>query len=502
MPFPRSSGLLLHPTSFPSPYGIGDLGSGAYRFIDFLVAGRQSCWQILPLGTPGHGNSPYLAYSAMAGNPLLISPEQLLAHGLLEEADLASVPEFELDHVDFEAAKAFKVPLFRRAFQRFPGQAATTQEDFQQFCQEQADWLDDYGLFMAIKAEQDGTPWFEWEAALRSRQPAALEQARSRLGRAIAYQKFLQYQFYRQWTDLKTYANDRGIQIIGDIPIYVAHDSADVWAAPQNFCLNTETHQPALMAGVPPDYFSETGQLWGNPVYRWDYLEKTGFAWWIRRFQVLLGYVDIIRIDHFRGLQAYWAVPEGETTAINGTWVEAPGDALLSAVKAKLGKLPIIAEDLGIITPEVSALREKFGFPGMKVLQFAFDSGPDNPYLPFNYEGRNWVAYTGTHDNNTTVGWFEARDESAQAHVATHLGHISPQGIHWDLIRLAAGSVANQMITPVQDLLGLGEDARMNVPGRGEGNWDWRYREDSLDASVSDRLRQVTEYCGRTPERG
>jgi 4-alpha-glucanotransferase len=502
MSFPRSSGLLLHPTSLPSPYGVGDLGTEAYRFVDFLARSRQSCWQILPLGTPGHGNSPYLAYSAMAGNPLLLSPEQLVAHGLLEQGDLVEVPHFALDTVDFEAAKAFKVPLYRLAFEQFESQTASSQTDqteFEQFCRDQASWLDDYALFMAIKAEQGGTPWFEWDMALRSRQPEALRLARTRLARAISYQKFLQYQFFRQWTGLKTYANERNIQLIGDIPIYVAHDSADVWASPQNFCLNRETSQPTLMAGVPPDYFSETGQLWGNPVYRWDYLEQTGFAWWIERFEVLLTFVDIVRIDHFRGLQAYWAVPEGETTAINGSWIEAPGAALLSMIKAKLGQLPIIAEDLGIITPEVNALREKFDFPGMKILQFAFDSGPDNPYLPFNYEGRNWVVYTGTHDNNTTVGWFEARDPGAQAHVSTYLGHISPEGIHWDLIRLASSSVANQVITPVQDLLGLGSNARMNLPGQAEGNWNWRYRSDSLDESVSDRLRQVTEYYGRTP---
>lgn len=500
MAFPRSSGVLLHPTSFPSPYGIGDLGDEAYKFIDFLVTSRQSLWQILPLGTPGHGNSPYLAYSAMAGNPLLISPDQLKSVGLLTEADLAGVPDFPLDYVDFDQAEAFKAPLFEKAFKQFQAQGLDQSSNFTRFCKQESDWLDDYALFMALKADHGGAPWVDWEPSLQSRQADAIVAAKARLKKAIAYQQFLQYEFFRQWGMLKDYANKHGIQIVGDIPIYVAHDSADVWGNAEKFCLNPETGQPAIMAGVPPDYFSDTGQLWGNPVYHWEELEKADFQWWVRRFEVLLELVDIIRIDHFRGLQAYWAVPEGEETAMNGTWVEAPGEDLLAMVQEKLGKLPIIAEDLGIITPEVDALREQFDFPGMKILQFAFDSGPGNPYLPFNYEGRNWVVYSGTHDNDTTVGWFEHRDESAQAHVASYLGQISHDGIHWDLIRLASSSVANQAVFPVQDLLGLGADARMNTPGSAEGNWGWRYRPDSLDEPVSDRLRQVTEYYGRAPQ--
>lgn len=500
MAFPRSSGVLLHPTSFPSPYGIGDLGTEAYQFIDFLAASRQSLWQILPLGTPGHGNSPYLAYSAMAGNPLLISPEQLKNVGLLTDADLANVPDFPLDHVDFDRAEAFKYPLLQKAFRQFQATGLDQSVNFTRFCKQEADWLDDYALFMALKFEQGGTAWADWPESLKSRQADAIVAAKARLKKAIAYQQFLQFEFFRQWGMLKRYANNHGIQIIGDIPIYVAHDSADVWGNPEKFCLNPETGQPSIMAGVPPDYFSETGQLWGNPVYHWEELEKADFHWWVRRFAVLLELVDIIRIDHFRGLQAYWAVPEGEETAMNGSWVEAPGEELLATVRDKLGKLPIIAEDLGIITPEVNALREQFDFPGMKILQFAFDSGPGNPYLPFNYDGRNWVVYSGTHDNNTTVGWFDNRNEGAQAHVANYLGQVGHDGIHWDLIRLASGSVASQAIFPAQDLLGLGEDARMNTPGVAEGNWDWRYRFDSFDESVSDRLRQVTEYYGRVPE--
>ena len=500
MVFPRSSGVLLHPTSFPSPYGIGDLGDEAYQFIDFLAASRQSLWQILPVGTPGHGNSPYLAYSAMAGNPLLISLDQLRRVGLLTDEDLATVPEFPLDFVDFGKAEAFKEPLLRKAFEQFQVKGLDQSSNFTRFCKKESDWLDDYALFMALKAEHGGTPWIEWEESIQSRQAEAILEARGRLKKAIAYQQFLQYEFFRQWGMLKTYANDQGIQIIGDIPIYVAHDSSDVWGNPEKFCLNPDTRKPAVMAGVPPDYFSETGQLWGNPVYNWGQLEAAGFDWWVRRFEVLLELVDIIRIDHFRGLQAYWAVPEGEETAMNGSWVEAPGYDLLTKVKQELGQLPIIAEDLGVITPEVNALREQFRFPGMKILQFAFDSGPGNPYLPFNFEGRNWVAYSGTHDNNTTVGWFENRAPDAKAHVANYFGQLSPDGIHWDLIRLAASSVANQAIFPVQDLLGLGEDARMNTPGLADGNWRWRYRSYSLSESVRDRLRQVTEYYGRASQ--
>lgn len=498
MPFPRSSGILLHPTSFPSPFGIGDLGPSAFAFVDFLEESQQKLWQVLPLGTPGYGNSPYLAYSAMAGNPLLISLEDLATQGFLSPEDWDPLPDFPLDTVDFEKAEAVKLPLLRLAHQRFLVQAdAEMQAAYQEFCQAQADWLEDYALYMALKTAHPETAWYDWDPALRQRQPQALAQARSQLQAEVALQKYLQFEFDRQWVALRTYANDRNIQIIGDIPIYVAPDSADVWAYPENFCLDAETGTPALMAGVPPDYFSETGQLWGNPVYAWEHLELTGFAWWIRRFRRLLDYVDIIRIDHFRGFQAYWAVPMGEETALNGEWVEAPGEAFFQVLEKELGSLPIIAEDLGIITPEVEALRDQFGFPGMKILQFAFDSGAENPYLPFNYEGRNWVVYTGTHDNDTTAGWFCNRSEEQQQWVVNHLGCVSTAGIHWDLIRMAFSSVANQAIVPFQDLLGLGSDARMNTPSVAAGNWGWRYRSEALNETVSGQLKFVTGLTRR-----
>jgi 4-alpha-glucanotransferase len=498
MSFPRASGILLHPTSFPSRFGLGDLGSEAYHFIDFLVASRQKLWQILPLGAPGFGNSPYLAYSAMAGNPLLISPDRLRDQGLLSDQDLEQMPDFPPDQAAFEQAEPLKMPLFRKAYDAFAAHGdSETQSKFQRFCQEKASWLEDYALFMAIKQAHNGAGWTAWETGLVKRDPTVLAQWKAKLEKEINFQKYLQFEFAQQWSALRAYANDRGVQVIGDIPIYVAHDSVDVWANPENFCLNPATGAPALMAGVPPDYFSATGQLWGNPVYNWDYLQQHDFAWWLQRFESLMDYVDVIRIDHFRGLQAYWVVPEGETTAMNGRWVEAPGEALFNRLNAHLGKLPIIAEDLGIITPEVDALRDKFGFPGMKILHFAFDSGMENPYLPFNFPGPNCVVYTGTHDNNTTVGWFNDRSLEEQWRVLHHVGHRSEDGIHWDLIRLAHSSIANQSIVPLQDVLGLGTEARMNFPSRAGGNWGWRYRSGSLTSALSDRLGRLTEAHGR-----
>jgi 4-alpha-glucanotransferase len=497
MAFPRASGILLHPTSFPSRFGIGDLGPEAYRFIDFLAASRQKLWQILPLGAPGFGNSPYLAYSAMAGNPLLISPDRLQEQGLLTSEDLAASPDFSEDAAAFEQAQELKMSLFRKAYQAFDQGKGEQQQAFDQFCQAKAYWLEDYALFMAIKRAHNGAGWTAWEPGLVKRDPTVLAQWQSGHQGEINFQKYLQFEFSAQWSALRSYANQQGVEIIGDIPIYVAHDSVDVWANPENFCLNPATGAPALMAGVPPDYFSATGQLWGNPVYNWDYLQQNDFGWWLQRFKSLMDYVDIIRIDHFRGLQAYWVVREGETTAMNGWWVEAPGEDLFNRVNDHLGKLPIIAEDLGIITPEVDALRDKFDFPGMKILHFAFDSGTDNPYLPFNFPTPNCVVYTGTHDNNTTVGWFGDRSLEEQWRVLHHLGRRSEEGIHWDMIRLAHASIANQSILPLQDVLGLGGEARMNFPSRAGGNWGWRYRSGSLTTELSDRLGQLTEAHGR-----
>ncbi|AHJ27319.1 4-alpha-glucanotransferase [Nodularia spumigena CS-584] len=500
MPFPRASGILLHPTSFPSRFGIGDLGLEAYKFIDFLRETYQQYWQVLPLGPTGYGNSPYAAYSAMAGNPMLISPEQLQEQRLLAEEDFANLPVFNESKVEYDQVNAIKIALLKKACDNFQVQATPLQKkEFAGFCESKAYWLDDYALFMAIKDANNNTSWHTWEKEIVKRESAAIDQAKEKLAAEIYYYKFVQFEFFRQWSELKTYANMSGIHIIGDIPIYVAQDSADVWAHPHIFCLDEETREPALMAGVPPDYFSETGQLWGNPVYNWEALQKQDFNWWLGRFEAMLDYIDVIRIDHFRGFEAYWAVEQGEETAMNGEWMKAPGEELFDAIKAKLGTLPVLAEDLGVITPEVEALRDKYEFPGMKVLQFAFGSDPGNSFLPFNYT-RNAVVYTGTHDNDTTVGWFNQANDWEKRNLLLYLGCISDEGIHWDVIRLALSSIANQAIIPLQDILGLGTEARMNFPSTAEGNWGWRYQPSLLTAELGERLKNLTQLYGRAPQ--
>ncbi len=497
----RASGILLHPTCLPNRFGIGDLGKNAYQFIDFLSASDQQVWQILPLGPTGYGNSPYLCYSALAGNPLLISPELLHQDGLLTEEDLARLPDYPSDKVDYDLVIATKLPLLKQASNNFKNKASERQlQNFQEFCDRHREWLNDYALFMALKEANGGASWNQWDKEIADRQPDALEAAVTSLQEEIFYHKFLQYEFFRQWQELKKYAREQKIKIFADIPIYVAHDSVDVWANREIFCLDEETGEAALMAGVPPDYFSETGQLWGNPVYNWKELQKTDFHWWIGRVEGILEYADLFRIDHFRGLEAFWAVERGEETAINGKWYKAPGEALFTLLREKLGTLPIIAEDLGFITPEVEALRDKFKFPGMKILQFAFDSDSANSFLPFNYVNHNCVVYTGTHDNDTTVGWFKARSPEAQARVVDYLGCICPEGIHWSLIRLALSSVANLAIFPLQDILGLGSEAKMNSPSTANGNWEWRYRQEALTEELGDRLKHLTNLYGRAPQ--
>jgi len=494
----RGSGILLHITSLPSPYGIGDLGSGAYRFADFLTEAKQSFWQILPLNPtdPVYGNSPYHSISAFASNPLLISPELMVRDGLLTKSDVGTVPDYPNRRADYPGGIAFKERLFYLAHERFRRERQT--HDYGRFCAENTAWLDEFALFVALKAHFQGKVWTEWPQEIRERQPGALEAFKNQLHETIELHKFLQYVFYQQWSSLKSYCNQRGIQFLGDIPIYVEHDGVDVWTNPEMFKLDSDK-RPRVVAGVPPDYFSETGQLWGNPVYRWEALKETGYAWWIRRLQHNLRLLDLIRIDHFRGLIGYWEIPAGEANAINGRWVGAPGEDLLNELLKKFPYLPIVAEDLGVITPDVREIMHRFELPGMKVLLFAFgDDLPTNPYIPHNLP-RNCVLYTGTHDNNTAKGWFEGE---ATAEIKERLFHylgreVPVTKIHRELIRLAMMSVANMVVIPMQDILGLGEEARMNRPATSEGNWEWRLLEDQVTPSLAQELLKMTEIYGR-----
>lgn len=510
----RSSGILLHPTSFPGPHGIGDLGDTAYDFVDYLVKAKQSLWQVLPLGPTGYGDSPYASFSSFAGNPLLINLDKLVEYGDLKAKDLAEIPDFPIDAVDYGPVISWKIPLLEKAAKNFIKKATKTRRiDFEAFCDEQSAWLEDYALFMAVKEHFDakaqkedvfGAMWSNyWDKDIALRQPAALEKWRKKEAKNIAIHKVLQYYFFQQWGELRQYATDQGIKIIGDIPIFVAPDSVDVWANPSKFFLD-DKGQPTVVAGVPPDYFSETGQLWGNPLYRWDEMSKSGFEWWIDRIRATLNLVDIIRIDHFRGFEAYWEIAATEKTAINGKWVKAPGSALFYAVKQSLGMLPILAEDLGVITKEVEALRDEFNFPGMKVLQFAFDAkeagslNAANLFLPHNY-GRNYVVYTGTHDNDTTKGWYQERSDEERDLIRRYLGRPDDD-ISWDFIRLALASVAKMAIVPMQDILSLGSEARMNTPSVLGGNWGWRYRAEAIGDFSANRLAELTRLYGRDPE--
>jgi 4-alpha-glucanotransferase len=493
----RKSGLLLHPTSLPSRWGIGDLGLTAYEFVDFLAASGQQLWQVMPLGPTGYGDSPYQGFSAFAGNPLLISFDILLSEGLLAEHDLADTPFFNDQMVDYGAVIPFKLGILRRSFEHFKQTAAPAQRDeFAHYRETQRVWLADYAMFAALKDAHGGANWNDWEATIARREPAAVSVWASRLSTETEFHAYMQWQFSRQWAALKQYANARNIAIIGDIPIFVAYDSADVWANREIFALD-EAGQPIVVAGVPPDYFSVTGQLWGNPLYRWDVLAQTGYRWWVERFRAALALVDIVRLDHFRGFAAYWAVPASDATAVNGTWVDGPGAALFQAASAALGKLPVIAEDLGLITPDVEELRDQFGFPGMKVLQFAFGGGPTEPYQPHNYNQRS-VVYTGTHDNDTTTGWWRTAAEHERRNVQIYLGRDGSD-VSWDFIRLALASVADTTIIPLQDVFALDSSARMNTPGRAAGNWSWRYLSHMIQGHVVERLRTLTYIYGRTP---
>ncbi|MCD6344730.1 MAG: 4-alpha-glucanotransferase [Anaerolineae bacterium] len=495
MRFPRSSGILLHPTSFPGRFGIGEIGEEAFHFIDFLVKSGQSLWQILPLGPTGYGDSPYACFSALAGNPMLINLSQLAADGDIVLEVLQQSPEFPAGHVDFGPVISFKMAVLHRAARNFRERATGERKaDFERFCAENAAWLEDFALFMALKEAHGGAAWNTWEEGLTLRQPDVLTEWRERLAETVYAYRYFQYQFSRQWNVLKRYANQKGIQIIGDIPIFVAYDSVDVWANPDLFKLD-ENRTPTVVAGVPPDYFSPTGQLWGNPVYRWDVLAKQGYSWWITRVKHTLRMVDIIRFDHFRGFEAYWEVLAGEPTAINGHWVKGPGLSFFKALEKSLGELPLIAEDLGFITPEVGALRQQMAFPGMKILQFAFAADASNPYLPHNYES-DCVVYTGTHDNDTTMGWYEKLGPEERERLHRYLGPLS-EAINWALIRLAYQSVAGLAIVPLQDVLGLGSQARMNIPATAGGNWQWRFRKEELLPQYGAQLLEMALVYGR-----
>jgi 4-alpha-glucanotransferase len=495
----RSSGILLHPTSLPGSFGIGDFGDEARGFIDFLAAAGQHLWQVLPLGPTGYGNSPYQSLSAFAGNTLLIAPRQLIADGLLAPADVAH-PELPEDHVEFEAVRKFKDGLLAKTYENFKRESSSSlREEFAAFCETSAWWLDDYALFRALKDTQGGREWTAWDRDLSDRLPGALERARDELQNPIAAQKFCQFLFFRQWQALRDYARARDIRIVGDLPIFVAHDSADVWAHREYFKLD-ETGKPTMVAGVPPDYFSATGQLWGNPVYDWERLRAAGFKWWIDRVRFALEQFDFLRIDHFRGFAACWEIPAHETTAQNGQWIPTPGREVFAALTEALGDLPIIAENLGVITPDVESLREEFGFPGMRVLQFAFGSDAANVHLPHNYK-RDVTVYTGTHDNDTTAGWFASLSESEtnQTERDFCLEYVgsSAEEINWNLIRAAQASVADTAIVPLQDVLGLGSEARMNLPASQAGNWIWRLKAGALTDEVAWQLKELAELYGR-----
>jgi 4-alpha-glucanotransferase len=507
MNLPRASGILLHPTSLPGRFGIGELGSEAYSFVDFLVSTGQHLWQILPLHPTGRGNSPYQSFSVFAGNPLLISLEKLVEDRLLEPADLNNAPLFSDHIVDYSAVRKFKNQVLTKSFEIFKSKAVTNDlKNFEYFCEQNILWLEDYSLFMALMEAHDFATWNTWDEDIRKRQPMSIKHWSKKLNDEIMYHKYQQYQFFKQWTELKKYCNNHGIRLIGDIPIFVDLDSAEVWAHSDMFYLD-DSGIPTVVAGVPPDYFCSTGQLWGNPLYRWDMMARDGYIWWIERFRALRSLVDVIRLDHFRGYEKYWEIPYSDIDAVNGRWVPGPGTSLFDEVQKVLGSLPIIAEDLGVITPDVETMREQLGFPGMKVLQFAFGNDPmADDYKPHNYP-HNCVVYTGTHDNNTTIGWFRDVDsdtatkskdeiEKERELALSYLG-TSGNSINWGFIRLALASVADTAIIPLQDILGLGSEARMNRPGIKTGNWSWRFTSDMLTDEIKNKLANMTALYQR-----
>ncbi len=499
MRLPRASGILLHPTSLPGPHGSGDLGPSAYHFVDWLQAAGQKLWQILPLTGIGPGNSPYMSPSAFAGNVLLIDLGELAERGWLGAADLEPDPAFADTRIDYAAVVPWRMERLARASAAFAAQAGSAERGaYDIFCAEHQHWLEDYALFMVLAEAHPGRDWADWPAMLSRREPAALRSASTAHAERIAFWRFVQWCFWRQWQQLRAYANARGVSIVGDAPIFIAPQSADVWARQELFELDANGHQ-RVVAGVPPDYFSATGQRWGNPLYRWSAHAADGYTWWTERIRHTFALVDIVRIDHFRGFAAYWEVPATEPTAMHGRWLPGPGKALFDSIAGALGPLPIIAEDLGIITPDVDALRRGCGLPGMRILHFAFGGEADNLYLPHNHEAAT-VVYTGTHDNDTSQGWWANATVAERDHVARYLGRPVDEladDIHWSLIRMAWASVADTAIAPLQDVLGQSAEHRMNMPGQGEGHWAWRFGWEQVVPQHAEQLAAMTRLYGR-----
>lgn len=496
----RSAGILLHPTSLPGKFGIGDLGSEAYNFVNFLDAAGQRLWQIFPLGPTGYGDSPYQTFSAFAGNPLLISPEFLLRDKLLAEEDLNDIPEWDPHNVDFGRVIDYKYSILQKAYENFKRtDDHIVINEFMKFVEHSKDWLEDYALFMAVKDYHNGQEWLKWPEEIALRMPKAIEEWKLKLSDSINFRRFIQYEFFKQWKALKNYTSRKGIKIIGDIPIFIAYDSVDLWANRHLFSVD-EKGKLEFVAGVPPDYFSETGQLWGNPLYKWNEMEKDDFLWWRKRISQMLELVDIIRIDHFRGFDAYWEIPGNAKTAVKGRWVKAPGEKLFNSIRKHVGDVNIIAEDLGVITKEVEYLRDKFNFPGIKILQFAFGKDMEQKFLPHNHI-KNCIVHTGSHDNDTTRAYFEkAKNDGSDIYEFTqkYLNYYGDD-ITQQLIRVAYASVANMVVIPMQDILNLGGEARMNYPGKLGGNWTWRFTWNQVPHEMAQKYKEMTFLYERPP---
>ena len=492
----RTSGVLMPISSLPSPYGIGTMGKQAKKFVDFLEKAGQKYWQILPICPTSYGDSQYQSFSSFAGNPYFIDLEYLCKDKLLTKKECESFDWGGSEkYIDYGIMYISRYKLLKKAYARF---VKNIPDDYAQFCKTEAEWLDEYALFMALKDANDGVAWFEWDEDLKTRKPEAIEAAQKEYADDIEFYKMLQYLFFKQWRQLKAYANSKNIEIIGDVPIYVAGDSADVWANPKQFYLDEELN-PIEVAGCPPDAFSADGQLWGNPLFRWDVMKKDGYTWWTKRISAMADLYDIIRIDHFRGFDSYYAIPAEDDTAKNGEWKEGPGMDLFKVLEKKLGKLPIIVEDLGFLTPSVIKLLKDSGFPGMKVVQFAFDSREDSDYLPHNYP-KNCVVYTGTHDNDTVMGWMKTAPKSAVKFAKEYLNLTKEEGYNWGMMRAAWSSVADMAIVPMQDILGLGSEARINTPSTIGENWKWRATADQIDNSIAKKLRKCMKMYARLNE--